>query len=695
MSRILWLALTIALLALVALFLDPDERAYAQTVATCEGALSTKHGNGTPRQIPSAPGEYALTLSVDKETVREGDSVTLTATLSQAPSEGEVIEVRFGDRGAEARMFSDYIWEGFPGKSKLCISGGETSASFEIKIIDDGIAEGTETAAIPGSIGVMRGQSAMATFTITDSGAGNVPVRPPSAPSAPVPPSATPTPTPTSTPTATATHTPTPTPTNTPTPTPSATPTPTPTRTPTATATHTPTPTVPPNPNKLTLSAMSSHAEGGGSITITAALDRAAPSGGTRVKLIPGGSATYGSDFILSSVDIAISQGSTRGMVVLSVIDDDVHEGAESILLDARSVNPTLSAQRLTITVADNDNPPTSTPTPTATHTPLPTATDTPMPTATHTPTATSTPTATATYTPTATTTATYTPTATYTHTPEPTATPKKRRPKGVVASSSSSHPVTMVRFVPSIQQAAEGSSVTPAIEMSSAFIQPVVLMVQAVPGTADTSDYDFEPTQITMLPGQTSAPLTIPIVEDVIEEMHEVFSLKMVLVSAPADARLDVSDTAQIVIVGVELPTPTETSVPAATPTPTKTTVPHAQATVATSRPRPLPDARAVVPAQTPTSTPVMPAQPPTPTPTQTVVEHTRPTPSATPTETAVALARRAPTAASPSIAQASGPVASRISGFLWLPFLAFVAAVIAYGFYRRRRGHRHDAVH
>ena len=628
-------------------------------------------------------------------------------------------------------MFSDYIWEGFPGKSKLCISGGETSASFEIKIIDDRIAEGTETAAIPGSIGVMRGQSAMATFIITDSGTGNVPVRPPSAPSAPVPPSATPTPTPTNTPTATATrtptatptntltptpsatptptptntptatatHTPTPTPTSTPTPTPSATPTPTPTNTPTATATHTPTPTVPPNPNKLTLNAMSSHAEGGGSITIIAALDRAAPSGGTRVKLIPGGSATYGRDFILSSVDIAISQGSTRGMVVLSVIDDDVHEGAETILLDARSVNPALSAQRLTITVADNDNPPTSTPTPIATHTPLPTATDTPMPTATHTPTTTSTPTATATYTPTATTTATYTPTATYTHMPEPTATPRKRRPKGVVASSSSSHPVTMVRFVPSIQQAAEGSSVTPTIEMSSAYLQPVILMVQAVPGTADTSDYDFKPTQITMLPGQTSAPLTIPIVEDVVEEMHEVFSLKMALVSAPAGARLDVSDTAQIVIVGVELPTPTETSVPVATPTPTETTVPHAQSTVVTPRPRPMPDARAVVPAQMPTSTPVMPAQPPTPAPTQEVaeglVEYTRPAASATPTETAVALARLAPTAASSSITQASEPVASRISGFPWLPFLALVAAVITYGFYRWRRGRRHDAVH
>ena len=109
-------------------------------------------------------------------------------------------------------------------------------------------------------------------------------------------------------------------------------------------------------PTTLTLSHDPAPAEGGGPVTVTAALDAPAPTGGTTVTLTAGGTADGGgTDYTLSSTTITLAEGETAGTVTLTVIDDSEIEDGETIVLGAESTTPVLTAPPLTLTIADND----------------------------------------------------------------------------------------------------------------------------------------------------------------------------------------------------------------------------------------------------------------------------------------------------------------------------------------------------
>ena len=110
----------------------------------------------------------------------------------------------------------------------------------------------------------------------------------------------------------------------------------------------------------LTLSAAPAPAEGGGAVTVTAKLlGEPAPAGGTTVTLTVSGTATRdtgsGGDYVLSSTTIAIAEGETRGTATITVTDDAVADGDETIVLSAAGTNPALFSNPLTLRVADND----------------------------------------------------------------------------------------------------------------------------------------------------------------------------------------------------------------------------------------------------------------------------------------------------------------------------------------------------
>ena len=108
-------------------------------------------------------------------------------------------------------------------------------------------------------------------------------------------------------------------------------------------------------PTALTLAANPRPAEGGGPVTVTAILNNPAPAGGTTVTLTLSGTATgEGTDYTLSSTTIAIAGGQTRGTTTIRIIDDEVGEDGETIILNASSTNPALTA-RLILTITDND----------------------------------------------------------------------------------------------------------------------------------------------------------------------------------------------------------------------------------------------------------------------------------------------------------------------------------------------------
>lgn len=114
---------------------------------------------------------------------------------------------------------------------------------------------------------------------------------------------------------------------------------------------------VPTLPARLTLSAAVAPAEGGPEVTVTAMLDAPAPADGTTVTLTTGGTATLDTDYTLSSTTIIIAEGETAGSAVITVIDDTEVDDGETIVLDAESANPPLTAPTLTLTIEDNDVP--------------------------------------------------------------------------------------------------------------------------------------------------------------------------------------------------------------------------------------------------------------------------------------------------------------------------------------------------
>ena len=110
-------------------------------------------------------------------------------------------------------------------------------------------------------------------------------------------------------------------------------------------------------PATLTLSNDPDPAEGSGEVTVTTTLDEPAPEDGTTVTLTTGGTATLGADYTLSSTTITIAEGDTEGTATITVIDDAEDEAGETIVPDAESVNPALTAATLTLTIEDNDAP--------------------------------------------------------------------------------------------------------------------------------------------------------------------------------------------------------------------------------------------------------------------------------------------------------------------------------------------------
>ena len=111
---------------------------------------------------------------------------------------------------------------------------------------------------------------------------------------------------------------------------------------------------VAPTPTMLTLSAASAPAEGGNPVTVTATLDNPAPANGTTVTLTTGGTATLDTDYTLSSTTITLAAGETAGTVTITVTDDAEDDDGETIVIDAESTSPALTAE-LTLTIEDND----------------------------------------------------------------------------------------------------------------------------------------------------------------------------------------------------------------------------------------------------------------------------------------------------------------------------------------------------
>ena len=110
-----------------------------------------------------------------------------------------------------------------------------------------------------------------------------------------------------------------------------------------------------PAPTMLTLSADPDPSEGGNPVTVTATLENPAPANGMTVTLTTGGTATLDTDYTLSSTTITLAEGETSGTVTITVTDDAEDDDGETIVIDAESTSPALTAEQLTLTIEDND----------------------------------------------------------------------------------------------------------------------------------------------------------------------------------------------------------------------------------------------------------------------------------------------------------------------------------------------------
>ena len=68
-----------------------------------------------------------------------------------------------------------------------------------------------------------------------------------------------------------------------------------------------------------------------------------------------GGTATLDTDYTLSSTTITLAEGETAGTVTITVTDDAEDDAGETIVIDAESTSPALTAEPLTLTIEDND----------------------------------------------------------------------------------------------------------------------------------------------------------------------------------------------------------------------------------------------------------------------------------------------------------------------------------------------------
>ena len=110
-------------------------------------------------------------------------------------------------------------------------------------------------------------------------------------------------------------------------------------------------------PARLTLRADRMPAEGGGVVTVTAALDNPASMDGMTIRLTSSGTATgEGTDYTLSSTTISIMGSQSVGTATITVTDDSADDDGETIVLTASSDNPALTSNTLTLTIEDNDD---------------------------------------------------------------------------------------------------------------------------------------------------------------------------------------------------------------------------------------------------------------------------------------------------------------------------------------------------
>ena len=108
-----------------------------------------------------------------------------------------------------------------------------------------------------------------------------------------------------------------------------------------------------PTPTTLTLAAVPVPAEGGEPVTVT--LDNPSPAEGTTVVTLTASGTATSADYVLSSTTITIAEGETTGTATITITDDAEDDDGETIVLDAESTNPALTAPPLTLTIEDND----------------------------------------------------------------------------------------------------------------------------------------------------------------------------------------------------------------------------------------------------------------------------------------------------------------------------------------------------
>ena len=308
-----------------------------------------------------------ITLKASSNPAEEGSTVTITASYEGESTDPVSVALNIDDQSSASS--DDYVLE----STTINIPSNQTSGSTTLSIIDDDIAEGTESL-------VMRAVhlSSQATLTLdfTDNDAApegteteqpppeDTETEQPAPEDAPTgqPPGDTPTVQP---PNGNQTGQP-----------PGDTPTVQP---PNGNQTGQPptppgdTPTVqPPNGNqtgqppndaktesltplKISLRASNNTAEEGSTVTITASYEGESTDPVSVVLNIDSQSSASSDDYVLESTTIVIPANQTSGSTTLSIVDDDIAEGTESLMLRAAHLS---SLATLTLDFTDNDAAP-------------------------------------------------------------------------------------------------------------------------------------------------------------------------------------------------------------------------------------------------------------------------------------------------------------------------------------------------
>ncbi|OXB08842.1 beta strand repeat-containing protein, partial [Flavobacterium psychrophilum] len=294
---------------------------------------------------------------------------------------------------------------------------------------------------------------------------------------------------------------------------------------------------------KVTLSGTTSILENSVGINITATLSTATIST-TTITLAYSGTATNGVDYAASSATITIPAGATTGTVTIIPIDDIINEGSETVIADITNVTggcaSELGVQRATVTITDNDSAPTV-----ATISPASATEGSPVvfsftlsnPSAiatSYTFTLTNgtagnldyTTTSVTVIVPAGTTTGTVSVPTTQDTIDEPNETFTIHN--GSVSATGTildddNTPVATIGNV-TINEGAGTVTIPVSIDVVSSV--DTVINITTATGTAGTSDYTTTVTTVTIPAGQTTVNVTVPILEDTIDEPAETFTV-------------------------------------------------------------------------------------------------------------------------------------------------------------------------